>query len=367
MIKSKLLWLFGASFLLALVVCLTYLIPHPNRQLNVKEVTPSMPDSNWQIYTNPFFKIKLKYPPHWKLVDGEPRYGERFAGEDGYFTITAMGDVGLTLDQAVEVEIQHKLQPYGPEPYVEEFQVQGQAARIISPSASQDDHLRWQAGLLVLYPQPISLTTGDTEHVYPIFALYADPAHIWGIAESLRFDVDLFEESETIDTLKDNLSCLVISETPESDCWPENYSVIRIKEQNRRGSFIAYHFHIEGVSQTPYLSEIQLFSEESIETFTSNCDSNTPCFFGDYPTPKRYADMKAAFTVPTSYQDYALKRFGDRYFVVKNLSCYGDDCFIREYTTFLGDVMAVFWIVMADEVQADLSDQLFIQVIIGWS
>jgi len=325
----------------------------------------SPPASGWQTYSNPYFKITLAYPAHWQHVDGEAHYGDKFAGEDGYFTITAMGDVGLTLDQAVEAEIQHKLQPYGPDPIVEEFQVQGQEARIILPSASQDDYLRWQAALLVIYPRPISLTIGDTEHVYPIFALYADPAHIWGFAESLKFDFGLFEESETFDTSKDSLSCLLISETPDLDCWPANYSIIQIKEQNRRGSIIAYNFHIEGVSQTPYLSEIQLFSEESIEMFTSNCDPNIPCFFGDYPTPERYAGLKAAFIVPAPYQDYALKRFGDRDFFVKNLPCHGDDCIIREYTTFLGDIMAVFWIVMTDETQADLSDQLFTQVIIG--
>ncbi len=164
---------------------------------NLMEQDIPSPVYIWQLYSNPYFKISFIYPAHWQQVDGEARYGEKFAGEDGYFTITAMGDVGLTLDQAVDAEVQHKLQPYGPDPYVKEFQVQGQEARIISPSTSQDDYSRWQAALLVLYPRPISLTTGGTEHVYPIFAVYADPAHIWNIAESLKFDVDLFEVSET--------------------------------------------------------------------------------------------------------------------------------------------------------------------------
>jgi TolB protein len=164
---------------------------------NLGEQDTLAPVYIWQLYSNPYFKISFIYPAHWQQVDGEARYGERYSGEDGFFSITAMGDVGLSLDQAVEAEVQHKLQPYGPDPYVKELQIQGQEARIITPSATQDDHLRWQAALLVVYPRPISLITGDTEHVYPILALYADPAHIWNIAESLKFDVDLFEASET--------------------------------------------------------------------------------------------------------------------------------------------------------------------------
>ena len=59
-----------------------------------------------------------------------------------------MGDIGLTLEKAVEAEIQHKLQPYGPSPSVQEFQVQEQKAYIILPSESQGNHLRWQERML---------------------------------------------------------------------------------------------------------------------------------------------------------------------------------------------------------------------------
>lgn len=144
--------------------------------------------SRWQTYTNSYFNVSLRFPAHWQQVDGEARYGERFAGEDGYFTITAMGDVGITLDQAVQAEVGHKLQPYGPDPRVEEFQVQDQEARLIVPSAHETENQPFQSALLVLYPQPVSIVTGGGEHVYPIFVLYADPAHIRALAESLQFE-----------------------------------------------------------------------------------------------------------------------------------------------------------------------------------
>lgn len=347
----------------AILEVLTTQLGTPVTTHNLGEQDALAPVYIWQLYSNPYFKISFIYPAHWKQVEGEARYGERFAGEDGYFTITAMGDVGMTLDQAVEAEVQHKLQPYGPDPYVKEFQVQGQDARIILPSASQDDHFRWQAALLVLYPRPISLTTGDTEHVYPILALYADPAHIGNIAESLQFDDEQFEGTESNEIPGSDLSCLAVSEIPVKVYCPANYSTIQIGEHNRRGSFAAYRFQMSDDSHTPSLMEIQFFTATSIETFISDCGEDVPCFFGSYPNPELFAELKAAFEEQASHQDYSLKMFANRYFLVKNIPCHGFVCTIREYITFFGDVMSVIWVAMEDEFQSNLSDYLFNQVI----
>jgi hypothetical protein len=323
----------------------------------------SGPDSTWQTYSNPFFGISLEYPSHWKHVDGDAPSGERYAGEDGYFTFSAMRGGGLTLDLAAEREAQHKLMPYGPEPIIEEISVQTQEARLITPSDSQDDNNKWGAALLVMYPQPVTIMTGGEEHHYPIFVLYSDPVHIRGIVESLEFDETLLEKSEATEVFKENVACQSISEIKAEMCWPPTFSIIQITEHNRRGSFKAYGFQVNGLSQTPYLSEIQFFSEESIATFTSNCGGDAPCFFGDYPNLERYTGLNAAYETGVSYKDYALKRFRDRDFLVMNLPCYGDDCVIREYTTFFGDVMVAVWIVLKDESQDRLSDQLFYQVV----
>jgi hypothetical protein len=321
------------------------------------------PSSIWQTYSNPYFRISLAYPSHWEHIDGDVRSGEKFSGDDGYFTFTAMGDVGLTLDQALQAEIQHKLQPYGPEPLVEVLQIQGQDARLILPSAPEVDNLRWQAGLLALYPQPISLTIGEVRHKYPIFALYGDPTHIREIADSLQFDVESFEKLETNEMDGGDLACLAISEIPVKVYCPTNYSIIPITEQNRRGSFAAYRFQVNGDSQTPSLMEIQFFTAKSIETFISDCGEDVPCFFGSYPNPELFAELKAAFEEQASHQDYSLKMFADRCFLVKNIPCHGFVCTIREYVTFFGDVMSVLWVSMEDETQSNLSDQLFNQVI----
>jgi TolB protein len=329
----------------------------------LKETLISKPESTWLSYLNPFFGISLNYPPHWQHVDGDAQYGERFAGEDGFFTITAIGDIGLTLDQAVQAEVGHKLQPYGPEPMVQEIWIDGQAARLILPSETQEDNLRWQAAALVTYPRPIPITIGNTQHFYPIFALYADPAHIRTIADSIKFNLDHLPESKNSGLPESDLTCRLFSEIKAEVCWPSNFSILQITEENRRGSFAAYGFQVIGERQIPYLSEIEFFSEGSIESFSRDCGEEFPCFFGDYPDLERYFGLKGAFEFPAPYQDYAMKRFGDRVFFVVNSPCYGDDCVLREYTTFFEDVMVAVWIVMEAETQINLSDQLFNQVI----
>lgn len=329
--------------------------------ITVNTVTENQTKS-WNTYANPFFGITLEYPADWEHVDGEPHYGEKYAGVDGFFKISAMRSEGLTLDLAVQREAQHRLLPYGTDPTIEEYQVQGRNARLILPTIAQEDEASANAALLVWCPETISLVIGSEDKDYSVFVLYSDPAHVRRIAESLRFVPDLHQESKKGDVLDGFPPCQMIPEVPAKVCWPSDYSILKISEANRRGSFVAYGFHVNGISRIPTLSEIQFFSAESIRTFTRKCDENTLCFFGDYPDLDRFHGLKVAFADMASYQDYALKMFGDRPYFVKNLPCYGDDCVIREYTTYLKDTMVVVWIVMLDETQGDLSDALVSQL-----
>jgi hypothetical protein len=138
---------------------------------------------------------------------------------------------------------------------------------------------------------------------------------------------------------------------------PVGYDVIKNNEPNRRGSFVSFDFVRTGESETPYLYEIQFFSEASIRDFTMNCQE--PCFFGDYPDLERYRGQKAAFETSSNYQHYRLGRFGDRHYFVSHHSCVGDRCVIREYTTFLGDTKVDVWVLMDDVSQLLQSDILF--------
>ena len=152
-------------------------------------ISPSDETTNWQTYSNPYFMVSLQYPAGWKHQDGDPHYGERYGSEDGYFTMTAMGGTGLTIEKAAKSEAEHKLQPYGPQPVIHKIQIDGQEARLITPApADQLDNMRWQAGLIVRYPKPIMLNGNE----YQYLILYADPAHIPSLAGSLQFDASVF-------------------------------------------------------------------------------------------------------------------------------------------------------------------------------
>jgi hypothetical protein len=150
----------------------------------VLQSSPTDPLYAWKQYKNPYFKVSLLYPPDWEHQDGEPAYGDRFGNQQGFFTITAMGGPGLTLDQAARSEAQHKLQPYGPNPLIETLEIHGQEARLIIPGVDESDNMRWQAGLIVRYPTPLWLNGNE----YPYLVLYSDPAHIHQLAQTIQFN-----------------------------------------------------------------------------------------------------------------------------------------------------------------------------------
>ena len=176
--------------------------------------------------------------------------------------------------------------------------------------------------------------------------------------------LETLELEPPIEQSDGDLTCLSIPEVSIEVCFPQNYSLTRNAEANRRGSFVSYDFRPLDGYQTPYLKELQFFSEASIAEFTGDCDESTPCFFGDYPDLDRYRGQRDALRMLTGYQDFELQSFNGRPFLVVNRPCYGDDCVIREYTTFQGDVKLDIWIVMTDESEVGQSDQLLSQLVI---
>lgn len=148
---------------------------------------------------------------------------------------------------------------------------------------------------------------------------------------------------------------------PEADAtvmFPDTYSLTKNTEPNRRGSFVSYDFKRPENSSSPYLYEIQFFSQQSIADFEKTCEF-TLCFEGDYPNTDRYAGQKTAFANGQDYQDYKLKKIGDRNWFLSTKPCTGDICQMREYTTFLGDTKVDVWIFMNDISEQSEADSLF--------
>lgn len=140
----------------------------------------SSPD--WQTFSNPYFAITLEHPANWQPVPGytDPRAGEKYAGSDGFFMITAMD--GDSIDSVAASEAYHRLQPYGSTPTIEILQIDGQDARLILPSA--DASMGDQSALIVRYPVPVDITG----HPCSYFMLYADQSHIRAIGGTMRFN-----------------------------------------------------------------------------------------------------------------------------------------------------------------------------------
>jgi len=180
--------------------------PPPTSQPN-----PTADVSGWGTYTHHTFGVSFRYPAGWLPTAAESD-GTRFAGEEGFFHIGAMG--GDSLDEVVASEAGHTLQPYGSQPSVERLQVAGQEARLILPADDQPAGTADQAALIVHYPHPRDLSQQPAEYEYVVpgvggggsgisdvpglagetyafFVLWADKTHIRAIAPTVQFIDDV--------------------------------------------------------------------------------------------------------------------------------------------------------------------------------
>jgi hypothetical protein len=150
--------------------------------------TPTPHIDHWTATSFPTFGIALERPADWHAVAGygDPEIGEtRFAGVNGFVHVSAMN--GDRIDDAVDAEAGHHLQPYGSQPVVESIQIQGQAARLITPSDDQSAGFYRQAAVIARYPQPVQI--GGRQ--YNFLVLWADQEHIRALAQTVRFVADV--------------------------------------------------------------------------------------------------------------------------------------------------------------------------------
>ena len=131
------------------------------------------------IYRNMDFGISLEHPVGWGLQASQ---GTKYAGEDGFFQLSAISGAGASLDQVAEGEAYHRLQPYGSTPTTEVIQVQGHDARLIWPSADQPQPMQGQAALVVALPWLLEVSGAR----YDFLVLWADQSHIRQLAKTLR-------------------------------------------------------------------------------------------------------------------------------------------------------------------------------------
>ncbi|MGC7870617.1 hypothetical protein ACPUYX_03685 [Desulfosporosinus sp. SYSU MS00001] len=93
----------------------------------------------------------MQYPATWipnKTSSQPPRY----EGNDGFFQISALDGEKWTIDQVAENDANHKLMPYGTAPSITKLKIQGQEARLITPSNDQPKEEKGDVKLIIKFP-----------------------------------------------------------------------------------------------------------------------------------------------------------------------------------------------------------------------
>ncbi|OZQ61856.1 hypothetical protein CA600_24110 [Paenibacillus sp. VTT E-133280] len=135
-------------------------------------------------YISKEYKVTLKYPSEWVV---NPEYDERYQGHDGFFQLSAISGEGVSIDEVANMDAFHQLKPYGSDPQIIELTLEGlkaeEKARLIVPSADQQEEWNHQAAIILKYPEAVKI--GDSFYNY--FILWADIKHVEDIGQTVRF------------------------------------------------------------------------------------------------------------------------------------------------------------------------------------
>lgn len=108
------------------------------------------------------YKVGFKYPKSWNK---NPRYEDKYEGETGFFEVGAFEGPN-DIDAAVKEQINEYYKPYGSNPTVRSFIVDGQPARVIYPSEDQPEFYKDRdAAIVVKYPEPIAIDGQKFDYV----------------------------------------------------------------------------------------------------------------------------------------------------------------------------------------------------------
>jgi TolB protein len=136
-------------------------------------------------YTSKEYRISLEYPSDW-VVNSD--YDEKYQGKDGFFQLSAISGEGLSIDDIAKRDAAHQRKPYGSNPQIIALKLQGQKekaaeARLIIPSADQEEEWNHQAAMIMKYPEAVKI--GDS--LYNYFILWADKEHVEEMGQTVLF------------------------------------------------------------------------------------------------------------------------------------------------------------------------------------
>lgn len=132
-------------------------------------------------FISPHYKVSFKYPRGWSK---NPRYEDKYEGESGFFEVGDFSGVGENIDEAVNEQINELYKPYGSNPTVRKFVVDGQPARVIYPSSDQTEFYKdREAAIVVKYPEPITIG----EKTFDYVVIWASKDYVPLIMSTLKF------------------------------------------------------------------------------------------------------------------------------------------------------------------------------------
>ena len=109
------------------------------------------------------YRVSFKYPKGWQK---NPRYEDKYEGSTGFFEVGDFAGVGEDIDAAVNEQINEYYKPYGSNPTVRSFIVDGQPARVIYPSEDQPDFYKdREVAIVIQYPEPITIEGREYSYV----------------------------------------------------------------------------------------------------------------------------------------------------------------------------------------------------------
>lgn len=108
------------------------------------------------------YKVNFKYPKSWNK---NPRYEDKYEGETGFFEVDTFEGTN-DIDAAVKEQINEYYKPYGSNPTVRSFIVDGQPAKVIYPSEDQAEFYKDRdAAIVIKYPEPITIDGQQFDYV----------------------------------------------------------------------------------------------------------------------------------------------------------------------------------------------------------
>lgn len=109
------------------------------------------------------YKISFKYPKDWTK---NPRYQDKYEGETGFFEVGDFSGVGENIDEAVKTQVNEYYKPYGSNPTIRSFVVDGQPARVIYPSEDQAEFYKDRdVAIVIKYPEPVTIEGQEFDYV----------------------------------------------------------------------------------------------------------------------------------------------------------------------------------------------------------